>query len=199
MIPVAAALAACLGCGPATIMTPAPTPTPTGPFADVSGSWTGTFESSNFATRTIALTASQNGNCVDGAWSSAPAEWDGAISGLTDATSYSGQFSFERPADGAGKCTGVATVSGPVGVSSLAWTGTTFTGSCPSGFPQSITITLTRQSLASDVPLPPCAAPARIVPPTGPTISLPFLYGPPPWRSSSMPAMGRPMVMSHIR
>jgi hypothetical protein len=80
---------------------------------------------------------------VDGGWIGS--DWSGAISGFADADTYSGQMSFER-ADAGGRCTAIATVSGPVGSNSLRWTGTGFTaiGSCAGDLPESIVITLQR-------------------------------------------------------
>jgi hypothetical protein len=131
------------GCG-SSVSTPTLPPPAAGPFADISGKWTGTIESSNLPTRTITLTASQTGTCVDGGW--VGSNWSGAISGFADATSYSGQMSFERMDDG-GQCTAIATVSGPVGSKSLRWTGTGFMaiGSCAGELPQAVIVTLQRQ------------------------------------------------------
>jgi hypothetical protein len=146
-----------LGCGggdsssmptsPLPSPTPTPTPTPTPPMApaNVGGNWTGTLESSGFATRNISIVAFQGGTCVDGAWNTNPAEWVGAISGVADVGSFSGSVSFERPADGPGKCGGIATFSGEVGADTIKWTSPGFTGSCAGGLPQAVTITLRRQ------------------------------------------------------
>jgi hypothetical protein len=123
---------------------PNPSPGPTTP-ANVAGNWTGTLESPGFVTRTITVLAFQGGTCVDGAWRTEPAEWVGAISGYADVGSFSGSISFQRPADGPGKCGGVAMVSGEVGENTLRWTSAGFTGDCQGGLPQSVTITLRRQ------------------------------------------------------
>jgi len=145
---VAAALVFQAGCGSSSASS-----TPTGPapgpggFANVAGTWTGTFQSSRLAARTITLTAVQGGNCVDGAWLSTPAEWSGAISGFADATSFSGQISFERTESG-GRCVAIGDVSGEVGADTLQWTssGLTLTGgkNCTDP-PQALVITLRRQ------------------------------------------------------
>jgi hypothetical protein len=102
-------------------------------------------ESADFAPRTITILAFQGGTCVDGAWRTEPAEWVGAISGFADVGSFSGSVSLERPADGPGKCSGVATFSGAVGADTIKWTSTGFTGTCAGGLPQSVTMTLRRQ------------------------------------------------------
>ena len=154
------AAAICLNCSGGTSSQPAPTlspapgapsptptvdaPTPAVP-ADVAGKWIGTIESANFATRTISALAFQSGTCVDGAWGTEPKEWAGAISGDAGVKSFTGSISFERPADGPGKCGGIATFSGEVGADTIRWTSTGFTGECAGGFPQAVTITLRRQ------------------------------------------------------
>jgi hypothetical protein len=128
---------------------PSPSPGPASPSpaapANVAGNWTGTLESSGFATRTISILAFQGGTCVDGAWRTDPPEWSGAISGFADVSSFSGSVSFERPADGPGKCAGIATFSGAVGTDTIRWTSEGFTGTCAGGLPQSVTMILRRQ------------------------------------------------------
>jgi hypothetical protein len=147
------ALLAC-SCGggtaaPSTPTSPSRTPEPTSPApanpANVAGNWTGTLESSGFAPRAISILAFQGGACVDGAWSTEPAEWVGAISGYADVGSFSGSISFQRPADGPGKCGGIGTFSGEVRDDTIKWTSTGFTGECAGGLPQMVTITLRRQ------------------------------------------------------
>jgi hypothetical protein len=128
---------------------PSPVPSnpsvPAGPFADVSGKWSGTIESANATTRTMALNAVQSANCVDGTWTSADGDWRGAISGYADAVSYSGQMSIEFNS-GNQHCAGVADVSGPVDSGTIRWTGSGFrlVGQCPVDLPQTIVVTLRR-------------------------------------------------------
>lgn len=138
------ALLACSSsaCGSSTA---APSPnTPAGPFANLSGTWTGTFESANFSTRTITLTVVQSGNCVDGAWISSTADWHGAISGLATADSFSGFLSFERSASG-GQCDATAPVSGAAG-QTLRLTADSLgaVGPCDGDLPRGIVVTLHR-------------------------------------------------------
>jgi hypothetical protein len=130
----------------------APTPSasitaPLGPVVNMAGTWTGTFASANFPTQQITLMVYQATNCVDGAWSSASSDWAGAISGYADAASYTGQFSFERTADGGGKCSAAGDITGAVTADTLHWaaSGLTPVGSCAGGAPQSIVIDLRRQ------------------------------------------------------
>jgi hypothetical protein len=138
-------VAAASACG----SSPAPT-TPsgngTGPVVNLAGVWTGTFESSNFPTKSVTLTVVQGGNCVDGAWKSSSGDWTGAISGYAAADSFSGQISFERSADAGGKCTAAGMISGPAGETSLRWTssGMDPVGSCAGDIPKGITLTLSR-------------------------------------------------------
>jgi hypothetical protein len=122
-----------------------PTPGPVGPFANVAGRWSGTLESANAPSQTIALNAVQGGNCVDGTWASDSMDWTGAISGFADAVSYNGQISIELVVGGQ-RCTGVGDISGPVGADSIRWTGAGFRliGQCAAPLPQSIVVTLHR-------------------------------------------------------
>jgi hypothetical protein len=139
------ALLACLSaaCGSSAA---APSPTgPGGPFADLSGKWTGTFESTNFSTRTITLTVVQTGNCVDGAWISSTSDWHGAISGLATADAFSGFMSFERPAGGGGQCDATAAVSGAAGQTlRLTADSLSAVGACDGDLPKGIVVTLHR-------------------------------------------------------
>jgi hypothetical protein len=125
---------------------PAPSSTtPTGPFANLSGTWTGTFEASNFSTRTITVTIVQTGNCVDGAWISSTSDWHGAISGLATADAFSGFLSFERSAGGGGECDATAPISGPA-CQTLRFTadGLAAVGACNGDLPKGIVVSLHR-------------------------------------------------------
>ena len=126
---------------------PAASPsTPTGQFADMSGTWTGTFESANFSTRTITLTVVQTTNCVDGAWITSTSDWHGAISGLATADSFSGFLSFERSASGGGQCDATSAVAGAAGQPTLRLTADSLSpvGSCAGDLPKGIVVTLHR-------------------------------------------------------
>ena len=132
-------------CGSSTPSS-APGPTaPSGPFADLSGTWTGTFESANFSTRNITLTVVQSGNCVDGAWINSDSDWHGAISGVATADSFSGFLSFERSASGGGQCTATAAVSGPAASTlRFAVDSLTAVGACSGDLPKGVVVTLHR-------------------------------------------------------
>jgi hypothetical protein len=105
------------------------------------GTWSGTLESSNFPTRSISLMVFQAGNCVDGAWTTVPPDWAGAISGYAGTASFAGSISFE----GAPGCTAAATVSGDVAADKMTLTTGGFpSGNCPQGTPQAVVIRLQR-------------------------------------------------------
>ena len=123
-----------------------PAPPPTADPANVAGSWRGTLDANAMPSRPISMLAFQAGTCVDGAWQSESGEWTGAISGYADVGSFSGYVSIQRPADGPGRCGGLATFSGSVTGDTIRWTSSGFTGSCPGGLPQSVTMTLRRES-----------------------------------------------------
>jgi hypothetical protein len=105
---------AAAGCGSTITTTPTDANTAAGPFANIAGTWSGTLESGNVASRTIKMIVVQSGNCVDGVWDSSPAEWTGAISGIATADSYIGQMSLEVQANDGTKCAAVGNVTGPV-------------------------------------------------------------------------------------
>ncbi len=60
-------------------------------------------ESANFPSRTMTMDVAQGADCVDGAWSTVPAGWDGAISGYAGPASSAGLMSIELVGDGV-KC-----------------------------------------------------------------------------------------------
>jgi hypothetical protein len=113
----------------------------------MAGTWSGTFQTSNLATRTITMTIVQSASCVDGAWKDSAGQWSGAISGLATADSFSGQLSFERTADGGGKCAAVGFAEGPVGDDGIGLKVASFSpsGSCDGDLPLGTTIKLQRQ------------------------------------------------------
>lgn len=90
------------------------------------------------------MTIVQTSSCVDGAWKDGTGQWTGAISGNATATSFSGQVSFERTADGGGACMAVANIQGPIGTAGIQWTAGAFTATaaCDGDLPQSTVISL---------------------------------------------------------
>jgi hypothetical protein len=138
------AASGCSSAAPAAPIPPAFT-APTGPPPfNIAGNWGGSFQTSNLPTRTITMTIVQGLSCVDGGWKDAAGQWSGAISGLATDTSFSGQISFERTADGGGACRATANVDGPIGTDGIHWTVGSFTAvsACNGDLPQSTVITL---------------------------------------------------------
>ena len=90
------------------------------------------------------MTIVQTTSCVDGVWQDSTGQWTGAISGLAGATNFSGAISYERSADGGGKCMAVASVQGTIGDDGIHWTVGSFTptAACTGDLPQSTVITL---------------------------------------------------------
>jgi len=124
-----------------------PPVTPTTPLADLAGTWTGTVESDNAPARQVTLVVVQALSCVDGEWKDATGDWRGAISGFAAEDSFSGQISFERSANGGGKCQAAGTVAGPVVGDTFRWTADPLTanGTCDGGVPQHLVLSVRRQ------------------------------------------------------
>jgi hypothetical protein len=137
------------GCGSSasTPSTADPGPTaPSGPFANLAGTWTGTLESANASPTTITLTVVQAGSCVDGAWTSSNGEWKGAISGTAGADAFGGFMSFERPGGADGPCSAIGSGTGPASESafSMAVGGLKALTGCAGALPPGFVVTLHR-------------------------------------------------------
>jgi hypothetical protein len=119
---------------------------PTSLYADFSGSWTGTFESANFPSRTITVSVVQTTNCVDGAWITSTSDWHGAISGFATVDSLAGNISYERSASGGGQCDATAPMTVSVGPGTLHLTASAFTpvGTCTGDLPRQVVVNLHR-------------------------------------------------------
>lgn len=143
MIFVACLASACDSCSTTSI--PSPT-TPTGQFANLSGTWTGTLESAAFPAAPITLVVVQSADCVDGAWTSSTGDWKGAISGYATEDAFGGFFSLERSASGGGQCRATGSVSGPASQSAIRLTVTSLNpvGSCVGDLPTDMVLTLQR-------------------------------------------------------
>ena len=104
-------------------------------------------ESANFPAHAVTLVVVQNDSCVDGQWTDATSGWKGAISGFASAHSFSGQISFERSADGGGKCQAAGTISGPADGSTIHWTAGPLSaaGNCVGDLPQSLVLSVRHQ------------------------------------------------------
>jgi hypothetical protein len=147
-IALSSALSTRCGSSTTTATTPGVVPTtPTPSVFNIAGNWTGTFQTTNLPTRNITMTIVQASSCVDGAWKDTARQWSGGISGFATADSFSGQFSFERTADGGGKCTAVGFAEGPIGDAGIGLKVASFSApeGCDGDLPQGTTIKLQRQ------------------------------------------------------
>jgi hypothetical protein len=117
--PVIVMLAACGG-------TAATEPSP----VSAAGTWTGVFESTNFAQQSVTLTLTQTGSSVGGTWVATPLAMSGAVSGTHTGGTFSGSLTLATPSATGGTCSGTASVTGSVAATSLTWSGQGFTGSC---------------------------------------------------------------------
>jgi len=124
------------------------TPQPPGPtqpsdVPNLTGSWTGTLESSAFATKDISAQIVQTGvDCVDGAWQTTAAGLKGAISGFaTASSSFDGFVSVEGSASGSGLCAGVVRATGSATATGIKWTWNN-DGNCAGGIQQTVTFKL---------------------------------------------------------
>jgi hypothetical protein len=128
-----------------TNTTPPSTPTqPADPtIPNLAGAWTGTLESSAFATRDVSAQIVQSGvDCVDGAWQTIPTGLNGAISGFAkSASSFDGFLSVEGSPGGSGLCLGVVRVTGSATSTGIKWTWTN-DGTCAGGIQQTVTFKL---------------------------------------------------------
>src|SRR5262245_14224369 len=135
-------LLSCGGRGPSPVPT-SPPPDPT--IANVAGNWTGSIESTAFASRAISAVLTQVGvDCVDGAWRATGSELIGAISGFAQPNfSFSGFLSVEGSAEGTGLCPGVFRVTGSASATGIKWTWVD-DGNCAGGVQQTVTFKLQR-------------------------------------------------------
>jgi hypothetical protein len=121
-----------------------PTPPPGAPAADISGRWVGTWQSANFAPRSIAMNIGQVGGCVDGTWATTIPEWSGIISGTATLDSFTSLISFEDTTRGS-RCSATATLTGGVGGNSMTWRVDPLSVvACPGEVPRDVVITLSR-------------------------------------------------------
>lgn len=120
---------------------------PTAPsVAQLGGNWTGNMQSSNWVPVAVNLGLTQVSDNVTGTWAAPANDWNGTISGNASRTQFTGTFTITAPNTGGGaRCTGTASVSGPVSTSatSVTWTSPGFTGSC-NGMPINLTWNLQR-------------------------------------------------------
>lgn len=116
-------------------------------FAQISGNWSGTMESSNWTTVPVTLALSQASDAVNGTWATTDtSDWNGQITGTVTKTNFSGTFTISAPQVGGGqRCTGTAAIAGAAssGATTLTWTGPGFTGNC-TGLPVTLRWALRR-------------------------------------------------------
>ena len=121
-------------------------------FANVAGTWTGTFQSTQNDSNTglpvqgaqaVSLTMTQNGSTVTGTWTTTAAATprSGSIAGTTTAAAFSGTFSYNSTSVNGTPCTGTLAVSGPAGGVALTWTSPAIVENCTNA-PTNITITV---------------------------------------------------------
>lgn len=122
---IALTVSACGGGGNSTPTAPSlPAPPPV---AQISGSWSGTFESSNYATTSILVTINQTSATISGTWAgSGTTREAGTISGTVDNSSFSGTvtYSFNQGPTCQGSFSGTASTT------TLNWSSAGFTGNC---------------------------------------------------------------------
>jgi len=121
-------------------------PTPVTP--NIQGNWTGNLQSANYDPRAIDASFTQAGSSVNGNWTNQSSDWNGTISGTISGTTFSGTATISAPSFTGigGRCTGNASVSGPVtpDTTTLRWTSSGFTGSC-NGLPTGLVFNLQRK------------------------------------------------------
>lgn len=125
VLALAAAISLACGGGSGTPTTPTPPPPP--PVAQISGNWSGTFETSTYATVPILVTLNQTAATISGTWATSGTTREaGTISGTVDSTSFVGTvtFSFNQGPT----CQGA--FSGTASTSTLNWSSPGFTGNC---------------------------------------------------------------------
>lgn len=121
-----------LGCGggnsPTAPSVPVPPPPP--PPASISGSWSGTLESTTYAPLAVFMTLSQTSATVTGTWAaqSGTAGLAGNINGTVDATSFTGTITLSI--NQTAGCSGSFSGSALTGSSTMTWSGAGFTGNC---------------------------------------------------------------------
>jgi hypothetical protein len=119
------ALIVCIACGGDSPSPTAPTPPPP---AQIAGSWSGTFESSNYQALAAFMNLNQTGTTISGTWG-APSGNNavaGNVTGTVDTSTFTGTitFSFNQTAG----CSG--SFSGSVSATAITLTSPGFTGNC---------------------------------------------------------------------
>lgn len=121
-------LLACLAGASCGSSPAAPAPAPPQP-AQIAGTFSGTFETSNYAALAVFLTLNQTSSTVTGTWGaqSGTSGIAGNITGTVDPSSFTGTvtFSINQSAGCTGSFSGNASSQG-----NMTWTSAGFTGNC---------------------------------------------------------------------
>jgi len=125
-----------------------PAPTSASTTVNIAGTWMGTIASSNDQTMQYRMVLTQSSSAVSGTWDSSSVSWQGNITGTISGSSFAGQLTFSGMADDGTICNGNASITGPTGSSSMAWTsdtGVVGNTACPAPLPVGIKIDVQKQ------------------------------------------------------
>lgn len=133
----------CAACGGDKAPT-APSPPP---IAQVSGTWTGTFEYLTSQSAAVTVGLAQTAGTVSGNFAIVSMGATGSITGTIDASSFTGTVSITLPSTTGGLCNGSGALNGPAnsGSSTLRWTGPGFLTTNCTGMPLGIAFVLQRR------------------------------------------------------
>src|SRR6516225_3163286 len=134
----------------ALIVTVACSGSPSGPTSpgfgtafDISGTWRGTFASTNNASEQITVNVTQSGSTINATWTGDAVAWSGNVAATLSGSSISGQLSFSGTVSDGTACTGTATITGSASSTAISLTSSGVTGtSCPAPLPTGVRIDL---------------------------------------------------------
>ncbi|MGE3275729.1 MAG: hypothetical protein AB7O67_11500 [Vicinamibacterales bacterium] len=95
--------------------------------AQTQGTWSGTFESSNYQSRAVQVTLTQADTSINGSWSGG--DWSGSITGTVDGNRASGTVTIRMPAL-VGECESSSAFGGNASSTTMTWSITRFEGQC---------------------------------------------------------------------
>lgn len=124
-------------------------PSKVGGVTDISGSWSGNFNSTNIPnlpTVPISVSITQNGSRISGNWTSDVVLWSGTVTATMDGSSISGQLTFSGTTVSQTVCIGTANFTGSATTTTLTLTSPTGVvgPACPAPLPAGIQIDLHR-------------------------------------------------------
>lgn len=122
----------------------APTPPP---IAQVSGTWTGTFEFLTSQSAAVTVGLAQTAGTISGNYAIVSMGATGSITGTIDASSFTGTVSITLPSTTGGICNGSGALNGPASsaASTLRWTGPGFLTANCTGMPLGIAFVLQKR------------------------------------------------------